>query len=167
MFPRSSYMDSRALATVADDAFMHAGVDRPEAPAVLLLVQLEVPASDDDDARRVAGRSGISCGVDADPHVALPGDDRGASRFFALRESVPASLNARIAATKANLHIDVEKTAGDLIVPFEIASRNRSRSTGHIRALRAELRDLGSRLGRQPSSERGCRHRWTMCGRGT
>jgi D-lactate dehydrogenase (cytochrome) len=51
--------------------------------------------------------------------VALPGDDRGAGRLFALREAVPSSLNAMIAATKARLQQDIEKTAGDVIVPFD------------------------------------------------
>jgi D-lactate dehydrogenase (cytochrome) len=112
------YMDSRGLANVADDAFARAGIDRPAAPAVLLLVQIEVPASEDGALTALQGALD-ACGVDTDAQVALPGDERAAARFFELRESVPAGLNARIASTKASLNVDVEKTAGDFIVPFE------------------------------------------------
>jgi D-lactate dehydrogenase (cytochrome) len=60
-----------------------------------------------------------ACGVHADPQVALPDDDRGAARLFDLREAVPSSLNARIAAAKQRVHPDLQKTAGDFVVPFE------------------------------------------------
>jgi FAD/FMN-containing dehydrogenase len=50
--------------------------------------------------------------------VALPGDDRGAARLFELREAVPAAINAKVAAAKASSP-EVQKTAGDMIVPFE------------------------------------------------
>ena len=39
--------------------------------------------------------------------------------MFELREAVPASVNALIAAAKARVHPDIEKTAGDMVVPFE------------------------------------------------
>ncbi|HXH25073.1 MAG TPA: FAD-linked oxidase C-terminal domain-containing protein, partial [Vicinamibacterales bacterium] len=57
-------------------------------------------------------------GVTADPCVAAPGDERGAERLFRLREAVPASANALVAAARRN-DPAVEKTAGDMIVPFE------------------------------------------------
>jgi D-lactate dehydrogenase (cytochrome) len=60
-----------------------------------------------------------ACGVRADPQVALPEDERGAARLFELREAVPASLNARIAADKLRVHPELQKTAGDFVVPFE------------------------------------------------
>src|SRR4029078_6042554 len=34
-----------------------------------------------------------------------------------LREAVPASVNALVAAAK-HTHVDIEKTAGDMVVPF-------------------------------------------------
>jgi len=61
----------------------------------------------------------VDCGVDADPRLALPGDERGARQLMELREAVPAGVNARVAAAKAAVHPDIEKTAGDMIVPFE------------------------------------------------
>jgi D-lactate dehydrogenase (cytochrome) len=121
------YMDRRALALVPDEAFARSGVPRPDGDGVLLLVQLEMTASPEPPG--AGGREGEAllqlqhlldaCGVAGDPRIALPGDERGARRLFDLREAVPASLNALVAATKARVHPDIEKTAGDLIVPFE------------------------------------------------
>lgn len=111
------FMDHRALAVVPDDAFACAGVKRPDAPSVMLLVQIEV-AADADAALERLQQVLDACGVDADPHVAMPGDLDGAARFFELRESVPASVNAVVAAAKLT-HPGVEKTAGDLVVPFD------------------------------------------------
>jgi D-lactate dehydrogenase (cytochrome) len=84
----------------------------------MLLVQLEVPGEVDAALERF-GQVLVACGVDADPRVAMPDDRAGAARLFELRESVPASVNAIVAAAKAREHPDIEKTAGDLVVPFE------------------------------------------------
>jgi D-lactate dehydrogenase (cytochrome) len=113
------FMDARALALVPDEVFAHAIVVRPPAGTGFLLAQIE--ADDNGDERVLEGLQQVltECGVEEDPSVAMPGDDRGAARLFALREGVPASLNAMIAATRSRLRQDVEKTAGDMIVPFE------------------------------------------------
>ena len=47
------------------------------------------------------------------------GDESAATRLYNLREAVPASLNAQIAVTKARVHPDIHKTAGDMVVPFD------------------------------------------------
>jgi D-lactate dehydrogenase (cytochrome) len=112
------FMDARALALVPDDVFTRTNVARPPRGAGFLLAQIEV-TGDGDAAVQELDELLTTCGVDADPQVALPGDDRGAARLFALREGVPSSLNARIAATKARLQQDIEKVAGDVIVPFD------------------------------------------------
>jgi D-lactate dehydrogenase (cytochrome) len=110
------YMDGRALRAVPDEAFTRAGVARPPGQSVLLLIQIEVGADEDPAlARLQAVLSAV--GIEDDPHLALPGDDRGAERLFSLREAVPSSVNAIVAATK-HAHPDVEKTAGDMVVPF-------------------------------------------------
>jgi D-lactate dehydrogenase (cytochrome) len=110
------YMDGRALAAVPDDAFTRAGVARPPGRSVLLLIQIEVGADEEPTlARLQAVLSAV--GIENDPHLALPGDDRGAERLFFLREAVPSSVNTIVAATKRT-HPDVEKTAGDMVVPF-------------------------------------------------
>jgi len=112
------YMDSRSLALVPDEVFQRANVPRPLPDAGFLLAQIEVDGSGD-EALEQLDEALTACAVDRDPDVALPGDDRGAARLFALREGVPSSVNARIAAVKARLQQDVEKTAGDMIVPFD------------------------------------------------
>jgi len=112
------YMDSRSLALVPDEVFQRANVPRPLPDAGFLLAQIEVDGSGDESLEQL-DEALTACAVDRDPDVALPGDDRGAARLFALREGVPSSVNARIAAVKARLQQDVEKTAGDMIVPFD------------------------------------------------
>ena len=112
------FMDGRSLAVVPDEAFTRAGVARPAPRDGLLLVQIEI-AGGEVEALEQMDALLHACGVHADPHVALPGDERGAARLFELREAVPASLNAMIAAAKLSVHPEIEKTAGDLVVPFE------------------------------------------------
>jgi D-lactate dehydrogenase (cytochrome) len=111
------FMDHRALAVVPDEAFARAGVRRPGAPSVMLLVQIEVPRDAEAALERLQELLD-ACGIEDDPHVAMPGDLEGAARLFELRESVPSSVNAVVAAAKKT-HPDVEKTAGDLVVPFD------------------------------------------------
>ena len=110
------YMDARALRAVPEEAFARAGVARPAGQSVMLLVQLEVGA-DEEPALAQLQSVLTSTGIADDPHLALPGDDRGAEKLFNLREAVPSSVNAIVAATKQT-HPDVEKTAGDMVVPF-------------------------------------------------
>ena len=111
------YMDARALRAVPAESFSRAGVERPADASVLLLVQLEM--TDDERALDAFHAALVGCGVDSDPRFAAPGDDRGAQRLFDLREAVPAGVNARVAAAKTTAHPDIEKTAGDMVVPFE------------------------------------------------
>jgi D-lactate dehydrogenase (cytochrome) len=112
------YMDNRSLALVPDEVFQRANVARPPPDSGLLLAQIEVDGNGDESLEQL-DEALTACAVDRDPDVALPGDDRGAARLFALREGVPSSVNARIASVKARLQQDVEKTAGDVIVPFD------------------------------------------------
>jgi D-lactate dehydrogenase (cytochrome) len=113
------FMDSRALAVVPDEAISRAGIGRPVGASALLLVQIEVAGGEDDDALRQLGSVLDACGVHADPQVALPGDEHGAARLLELREAVPSGVNALVAAAKARVHPDIEKMAGDFIVPFD------------------------------------------------
>ena len=113
------YMDARSLRAVDAAAFTRAGVERPASGDVLLLIQLEFREDDDAAALGELDRVLVSCGVGTDPVVTAPDDDRSAARLFELRESVPAGVNAIVAAAKATAHAEIEKTAGDMIVPFE------------------------------------------------
>jgi D-lactate dehydrogenase (cytochrome) len=112
------YMDARALRVVPNEAFARAGVTRPAGDIVLLMVQIEIE-TESEDAAAFERLQGVldSCGVSDEAMIAAPDDDRGAQRLFELREAVPASVNAGIAAAKAE-HPDLEKTAGDMVVPF-------------------------------------------------
>ena len=112
------YMDGRALRAAQDLAFERAGVRRPPAEAVLLLVQIE--SGDDTDAALAELAETLArCGIDADPILADAGDERAAQRLFDLREAVPAGVNALVARAKQTVHPAIEKTAGDMVVPFE------------------------------------------------
>lgn len=112
------YMDSLSLSHLPPEAFSRAGVTRRGGRWGLLLIQIELGSDELAAMQRLSAileRSGVT----DDPQVAAPGDDRGAARLFELREAVPAAVNARVAAAKATVHPDIQKTAGDLIAPFD------------------------------------------------
>ncbi len=77
------------------------------------------------EARRPDSPLGQFCrlleraGVLADTELALPHDRRRAADFLAVREAVPAGVNQRISTAKRTLDARIEKTAGDMVVPFE------------------------------------------------
>jgi D-lactate dehydrogenase (cytochrome) len=114
------YIDAHALRTLPDDAFVRAGVARPRSThATLLLVQIEAPDTGDTDASFARFESILErAAVTVDPVVAPPGDERTAQRLIDLREAVPVAVNAAVAAAKRT-DPAIEKTAGDMIVPFE------------------------------------------------
>jgi D-lactate dehydrogenase (cytochrome) len=111
------YMDARALRVVPNDVFARAGVARPDGDSVLLMVQIEVESDDAAAFERLHDLLD-SCDVADEATIASPDDDRGQQKLFELREAVPASVNAVVAAAKAQAHPDIEKTAGDMVVPF-------------------------------------------------
>jgi D-lactate dehydrogenase (cytochrome) len=111
------YMDDRSLRAVPDEAFARAGVARPSSESVLLLIQIEADADEAAVVNRLHELLASSRITD-DPIVALQGDTRGAQRLFDLREAVPASVNALVAAAKARVHPEIQKTAADPVVPF-------------------------------------------------
>ena len=110
------YMDGRALRVVPDEVFARAGVTRAGGTSVLLMAQIEIE-SDEGTAFERLQEILDSCGVGDEATVAAPDDERGAQRLFELREAVPASVNALVAAAK-HTHAEIEKTAGDMVVPF-------------------------------------------------
>jgi D-lactate dehydrogenase (cytochrome) len=112
------YMDTRSLRALSDPVFDKAGIHRPPAGAVLLLVQIELTRGDEKALDAFAGLLDAT-GVATDPVVTSPGDDRAAQRLFDLREAVPATINAAVARAKQTEDPNIEKTAGDFIVPFE------------------------------------------------
>jgi D-lactate dehydrogenase (cytochrome) len=113
------YIDGRALAKTPDEAFERAGVVRPTPASAALLVQIEIPGADDHAALQRLTEVLATCGVDDVPYFAAPGDERGGRRLLELREAVPSAINALVAAAKARVDPQIQKTAADLVVPFE------------------------------------------------
>jgi len=116
------YIDANSLQLLDETTFGRAGIQRPFPPASLLLVQIETdggldPALSEFD--QILQRNRIA----TDPVVALPDDERTAARLFELREAVPAAVNARVGAAKAQVDAGIQKTAGDFIVPVASIDR--------------------------------------------
>jgi len=127
------HMDRRSLQILRED-----GVDRAHNVAIpietelALLVQLELPAGTTDErafediqSATDATPLGRFCrvldahGVFNDSQIALPGQRRRMADFIAVREAVPAGVNRRVGDAKRSVDMRIEKTAGDMIVPFE------------------------------------------------
>jgi len=81
-------------------------------------VQIEIPGAEDHALQRLTEVL-ATCGVDDVPYFAAPGDERGGRRLLELREAVPSAINALVAAAKARVDPQIQKTAADLVVPFE------------------------------------------------
>ena len=138
------YMDRRSLEIVQEDgAGSRNNVSMPEGARLALLVQLELGSQTDagaafDEIQRSlddadvslagstrSGSLGHFCraldriGLLADTELALPGNRRRAAELLAVRESVPAGVNQRISTAKRTIDARIEKTAGDMIVPFD------------------------------------------------
>jgi len=120
------YMDARSLQLLGEDAYTRAGIARPSSDGALLLVQVETETGLD---RALASLDAVlrKNRVTTDPVIALPDDERTASRLFELREAIPAAVNARVGDAQARVHPGIQKTAGDFIVPVA--------SMGHALAL--------------------------------
>lgn len=130
------HIDARSIQVIRED-----GIDRklevtlPSGAAVVLLIDLELPAGTDhaglwselENARepsvadsplvrfcRLLDRNGV---LD-DAEIALPNDRQRYHALTELREAVPAGVNRRVAHAR-QLDPAVSKTAADMIVPFE------------------------------------------------
>jgi D-lactate dehydrogenase (cytochrome) len=110
------YIDSNSLQLLDEATFARAGVARPSRGATFLLVQIEIEG-DINPALSQFQELLNAHHIEHDPVVALPGDDRTAARLFELREAVPAAVNARVGEAKARVHAEIQKIAGDFIVP--------------------------------------------------
>ncbi len=60
-----------------------------------------------------------AAGVLDDVEIAVPGDRARAAQLLALREAVPSAVNHRVGRAKQSIDPRIEKTAADMIVPFE------------------------------------------------
>jgi D-lactate dehydrogenase (cytochrome) len=147
-------MDSRCLQIVRDDGVdALCGVQVPASASMALLITVELapeigPAQAFDEIGRARDsgapdtalvrlcRALDEAGVLDRVEIAVPGDRARHEQLLALREAVPAGVNARVG--RAQQHVDgrIAKTAAYMIVPFE--------QVGELMAIySAEFRRLG------------------------
>jgi D-lactate dehydrogenase (cytochrome) len=130
-------IDRRCLEILREDE-----VDRkndvtvPADTAVVLLIQVELPAGT--DAARAFEEVASALDPDApdtplvrlcqalerhgvldNTELAMPGDTRRAEQLLAFREGVPEGVNRRIGQAKRSIDPRIEKAAADMIVPFD------------------------------------------------
>jgi D-lactate dehydrogenase (cytochrome) len=131
------YMDARCLSLLREDRIdrLH-GVTVRASASVALLFRLELPPSigsvqafDEIGRSRDTGapdtplvrfcRALDAAGVLDEVEIAVPGDRARADQLIAVREAVPAAVNQRVGRAKQAIDPRIEKTAGDIIVPFD------------------------------------------------
>jgi D-lactate dehydrogenase (cytochrome) len=131
------HMDARCLALIEEEGLDRAnGVHVSEDTQLALLVTLELPqgtradqAFDEIGRARDPGAPDTPlvrfCGMLADAgvldrvEIAVPGDRARAAQLLALREAVPSVVNQRVGRAKQTIDSRIEKTAADMIVPFD------------------------------------------------
>src|SRR4051812_1769899 len=131
------HLDARCLALLREDGADAAnGVAIPARAAIALLITLEVPAAiteagafeeigrareaDAPDTALVRFcRALDAAGVLDRVEIAVPGDTAREHQLLALREAVPAGVNARVGRAKQRVDARIAKTAADMIVPFD------------------------------------------------
>jgi D-lactate dehydrogenase (cytochrome) len=131
------HMDARSLQLVRDAGVdVHYAVSWPDDSAIALLVTLDL-APDMTSARGYAEIGSVGSadapdtplvrfcallsefGVTERTIMALPGDRAQAARLLEVREAVPSAVNRRVGLAKRNVDDRIEKTAADMIVPFD------------------------------------------------
>jgi len=128
------HMDARCLALLREcGADARFGVRIPASSSIALLITLELPPETTSaDAFDELGRIGeldtpltrLARALDAaqlleDVEIAAQGDAARAAHVLALREEVPALVNARVGLAKQTIDPRIAKTAADMIVPFD------------------------------------------------
>jgi len=131
------HMDARCLQLLREDgADRRNGVRLPDGTATALLITLELAAdmtaerafdeigrareSGGDETRLVRFcRALDAAGVLDAVEIAVPGDHARAGQLLAVREAVPAGVNARVGRAKQQIDGSIAKTAADMIVPFD------------------------------------------------
>ena len=131
------HMDDRSLALVCRRG-EHArlNVTVPPGSALALIVQLELPAGTTSEAAYDEIQSSLAPGAPDTPLVrfcrllydhdlldsaelAAPGDTHRQTELLRFRECVPALVNQAVGIAKRDVDSRIEKTAADMIVPFE------------------------------------------------
>ncbi len=130
------HIDRRSVEILREDgADVRYHVSLPANVAIVLLIQLELPAGMTRDSAFDEVAAALEApGTDSPlarfcrllaaadlfdrTELALPGDRRRIEDFVALREAVPAGVNQRVGVAKRTIDDRIEKTAADMIVPF-------------------------------------------------
>ena len=131
------HMDARCIELLRENGIDgQQGVNIPAGSEIALLITLELPSSmtgaqafdEIGSARDADGADGPlrrfcrlleAAGVLDDVEVAVPGDLTRANQLLAVREAVPAAVNQRVGRAKKSVDSRIEKTAADMIVPFD------------------------------------------------
>jgi D-lactate dehydrogenase (cytochrome) len=130
------HLDARSLAIVREDgADRQSGIALNGHEAMALLVTIELPGIDAAAAYAQIERAVDPGAADGalvrfcrlleefgaldDVAIAVPGDRARAAQLIALREAVPDGVNRRVRAAQRGIDRRIEKTAADMIVPFE------------------------------------------------
>ena len=130
-------LDRRCLDIIREDGVdVRYGVRLPAGAAMALLIQIELAPGTDaasvqdqiGDVRSPAaadsalvrfGRVLDRYGAFDDTEIAMPGDRHRAEAFLAIREAAPVGVNRRAGEAKRAVDARIEKTAADMVVPFD------------------------------------------------
>jgi len=131
------HMDRRSIEILREDgADARCGVAFPDGTRLALLAQIELAhdlsegeafdqiqaslsASAPDTALARVCRLLSAHGVFDATELALPGQSRRSEQLIAIREAVPAGVNARVGRAQREIDARIAKTAADMIVPFD------------------------------------------------
>jgi D-lactate dehydrogenase (cytochrome) len=131
------HLDARCLELAREGGVdKRTGIFWPDDTAIALLVTLELSASltPEQAFEEIAGarepgasdtplgrlcRALEQAGALDHTEIAVPGDLTRMAQLIALREEVPALVNSLVGRAKQDIDARIEKTAGDMIVPFE------------------------------------------------
>ncbi|MFL2434397.1 MAG: FAD-binding oxidoreductase [Vicinamibacterales bacterium] len=133
------YLDTRCLEILQEDgAALRHEINIPHESQVALLVQVELPTDSETSTERAYDEIANALGNDApdtpltrlcrllsstnlleSSEISLPSDRRRQAQLIAAREAVPDGVNRRIAEARRLHNESIEKTAADMIVPFE------------------------------------------------
>jgi D-lactate dehydrogenase (cytochrome) len=130
------YMDQRSLALVRDHGDLKAlDLRVPPDAGAALLIQLELPAGTTASAAYDQIQAALTPDQDSGlarfcrlldqrglldrTELAAPGDVNRHQQLARFRESIPARVNQLVGAAKRDVDSRIEKTAADMIVPFD------------------------------------------------
>jgi len=114
------HMDARSLAIIREDGVdRRLGVEIDAGGVMGLLVALDLPPATTVDEACAPLAAMLQEFDVPDAIVAAPDDHAAIERLLALREAVPLGVNQRIGRARRDIDPRIEKTAADIIVPFE------------------------------------------------